>query len=132
MMVAVLIHKIFPDQNCQHRQFCGHVIKTANASSFVDGFGPRGRKYLLCIFLNGPKSAYKTATVCSFVNIPNLAGPTSVHRTAIVGRFGNVTIELLALVVLIQDFLVWLCSVQLVFKSYRSHLIWCHIDLLRP
>ena len=89
LMVAVLIHKIFLDQNCQRLQFYGHVIKTANASSSVDGFGPSGKKYLFCIFLTGPKSVHKTATICSFVNIPNLTEPTSVHRTASVGSFAN-------------------------------------------
>ena len=108
------------------------VVKTANAGSSVDGFWPGGKKYSFCIFLAGPKSVHKTATVCSFVNIsfslgPKVsiellalavlikrydiqfidyfpAGPKTIHRTASVGSFGNMTAELLALAVLIQDF----------------------------
>ena len=44
LKVAVLIHKKILDQNCQRLQLYGHVVKTANAGSSVDGFGPGGRK----------------------------------------------------------------------------------------
>ena len=44
LMVAVLIYDKILDQNCKRLQFYGHVSKTANAGSSVDGFGPSGRK----------------------------------------------------------------------------------------